>query len=111
MRTLVSSACALAAFALLGGCADYGPHERGGMAVAGGYGGYYDDYYGPYNDGYWGDDGAFYYSDRPGHFNRDDAHHFRRDEAAGYHPVRTHAAPATAHPEGHAEGHPDGRIP
>jgi hypothetical protein len=91
MTRILTAACAVAAAALLAGCADDGYYRHGPVA----FGGYYDDAYGPFYDGYWGGDGFFYYSDGPGHrYRRDDGRHFRRDPGQGFHPVQ-------GHPRGH----------
>ena len=80
--------CAVAAGALLAGCAsDYG-HGRPGYNHYRASDVWYDGHYGAYNGGYWDGD-SFFYTDRDGHAQRDSDGHFHHQRSDGFNPYQT----------------------
>ena len=82
MRKTLTFVSAVAAAAMLAGCATNGYHTRASYSV-----GYYDGYYGPYPGGYWRG-GYFYYLGPDRHYHVDRGQHFRRQHFPGGHRFR-----------------------
>jgi hypothetical protein len=88
MKSLIPLFSAVAAAAVLAGCAT----DMGGRRHADAYDSYYDGGYGAYaGGGYWEGE-TFYYRGHDG-FVRDDAHHFHRDHSHGGHGFRSDPHP------------------